>query len=451
MPGQAVPEDWWRIFHSLELSEMVHLALTGNPTIDAAERTLSQAKQELREVDSAYAPQLDIGASAERQKGPPLALGIRPDHTLPMYNLYTVGATVSFAPDVFGLTARRIEQQQAQVDNRRYQMIALRLSVTGNVVNQALRLASARQQIVIATDLTATDERILALERQRYTSGKAGASPVWSAQLQLDADRAVIALLQKQAANAEVELAVLLGKPPAVWKAADLTLDEFSLPAELPLSLPSELVRRRPDILAAEARLHAASAAVGIADAQRYPQFTLSASAGTALATQTLGSGPSLVWTLLGGLVAPVFHGGALVARQRAAGDQFNAELALYRATVLDGLGQVAHVLQSLEYDARLAAEKRSAWNAEQQLSQLQEQRHDAGKSGVLEWLISKRDRQRAHLAYAQSEALRYHDSADLMVALGGSWSLAQGLDSRPAEDTQPARGYPAPDAAKSP
>ena len=450
--GQDVPRDWWAMFRSPEVDDMVVHALQANPDVDAAMHTLAQAKQELHEADAAYAPQLDAGASVERQKGPPLALGIRPDHTLPTYNLYTVGATVSFVPDVFGLTRRRVELQKAQVDNRRYQMAALQLSVTGNVVDQALQLAAATQQVAIATDLVATDERILALERQRAASGKVSTTSEWSAQAQLDADRAVLPPLENQAAAAAVALAVLLGEPPAAWKAAPLTLDELALPAWLPVSLPSELVRHRPDILAAEARLHAASAAVGVADAQMYPQFNLSASLGTAaLTAQVLGGGSNLVWTLMGGLTAPIFHGGALAAQKQAAIEHFNSELALYRATVLQGLGQVADVLQTLGYDARLAASKHGAWDAARALQQLASQRYDSGKVSRLEWLNSSRDAQRAHLAYVQSVARRYQDTADLMVALGGSWPAAAKPALCPAAGDQPALACHSPDHPPSP
>jgi NodT family efflux transporter outer membrane factor (OMF) lipoprotein len=437
--GKTVPHDWWRIFQSPVLNDLLRRAMDTNPDIDAAAHTLAQAKQELREADAAYLPQVDAAASAERQKGPPLALGIRPDHQLPTYDLYTVGTAVSFTPDVFGLTARRAEQQKAQVDNRRYQLAALQLAVTGNVVDQALELGAATQQLAIARDLVATDERILMLERQRTAAGKVSTASVWSAQEQLDNDRAAVPPLQNQVSKARVALAVLLGQPPGEWKAVDLDLDEFVLPSALPVSLPSELVRQRPDILAAEARLHAANAAVGIADAQMYPQFTLSASIGTAaLATETLGSGSSLVWTLMSGLTAPIFHGGALAAQKQAAIEHFSSERALYRTTVLHGLGEVADVLQSLGHDAQFAADRRGAWRSGQALQQLQRQRYDSGKVSQLDWLASTRDAQRAHLAYVQSAAKRYRDTADLIVALGGSWPADTPLDSCSQPDGQP-------------
>ncbi|HET8763940.1 MAG TPA: efflux transporter outer membrane subunit [Rhodanobacter sp.] len=421
--GEAVPREWWRMFHSPALDGMVHQALGANPSIEAAQYTLASARQELREANAAYVPQIDAGVSAERQKGPPLALGIRPDHALPTYDLYAVGATVGFTPDVFGLTARRVEQQRALAENRAYQLAALQLSVTGNVVAQSLRLAAARRRLQLAEDLVANDEQALALVRQRAAAGKVATMDTWSAQARRDEDQAALPLLRHEITTAETALAVLLGQSPAAWTAPELNLDDLVLPAQLPLTLPSELVRQRPDILAAEARLHAASAAVGVADAQMYPQFTLSASVGTAaLTTQALGNGSNLVWTLLGGLTAPIFHGGALVARKRAAVDHFHAELALYRDTVLQGLGQVANVLHALGHHAELAASRRGAWSSNEALQQLQRQRYASGKVGELAWLDSQRRALRAHSAYEQALVLRYLDSADLMVALGGHW-----------------------------
>lgn len=435
--GRAVPGDWWRLFRSPALDALVDKALAANPTVAVAQATLAQAQQVVRQAQGAYAPQVDVNAAAERQKGPPFALGIRPDHTLPTFNLYSVGATASFVPDVFGLTARQVERQQALAENRAYQLAAAQVSVAGNVVSKMLRLASARQQIDVVKALVADDKQTLALVRQRQTVGKVASTAVWTAQAQLDEDQALLPPLRQQAATAEDALAALLGQPPAAWAPPALTLDEITLPAELPLSLPSSLVRQRPDILAAEARLHAASAAVGVADARMYPRFTLSASTGTAaLTTESFGNGSNLVWTLLGGLTAPIFHGGALTAQKQAAADHFHAELALYRNTVLRGLGQVADLLRALGHDAQLAAARRGAWEAARATLRLQQLSYVNGKISRLDWLDSDRAARRAHQTYVQARTQRYLDSAGLMVALGGGWPPSTGA-SHPPEPTK--------------
>lgn len=418
---RTIPSDWWRLFRSPVLDRLVQRALVANPTIAAADATLAQAQQGVRAARGAYAPQLDAGAAAERQKGPPLAIGIRPDHSLPTFNLYTVGATASFTPDVFGLTGRQIEQQQARAENRAYQLAAAQVSVAGNVVWEALRLASARQQIEIVTALVTDDAQTLTLMQRQQAAGKVSRMAVETARGQLENDRSLLPPLQQQTVRAQDVLAALLGRPAGAWTPPTPTLDKFVLPSDLPLSLPSDLVRQRPDILAAEARLHAASAAVGVADARMYPQFVLSTSVGTAaLTAQTLGQGANLVWTLLGGLTTPIFHGGALRAHKQAAIDHFYAELALYRATVLESLSQVANILGALEHDAAETASRRAAWRAAETNLSLQYLRYTTGKVSLLDWLASRRVAHRAQLSHVQALTRRYLDSAQLMVALGG-------------------------------
>jgi len=386
-----------------------------------------------------YAPQIDASASAERQKGPPFALGIRPSHDLPIYNLYSAGATASFTPDVFGLTGRRVEQQQALAQNQAYQLAAAQLAVTGNVVHQALIIAAARQQIAALEASITADEKTLALVRQKYTDGKLARTDLLTVQAQLANDRALLPPMRQEVAVAQDALAVLVGMAPASFSPPDFDLADFTLPAELPVGLPSALAERRPDILAAEARLHAASAAVGVADAQMYPNFTLSASVGTAaLATHSLGGGSNLVWTLFGGLTAPIFHGGALTAQKRAAIDRFHAELALYRQTVLTGLGQVADLLRSLGHDAERVQAERQALDATGDALHLAQHRYALGKTGRLPLLDAERREQQQRVSYIQVRAQRYLDSAQLFVALGGGWW--RDVDRLPGQRANPAR-----------
>lgn len=420
----TLPREWWRLFRSPRLNGLVQQALAKSPSIAAARSRLARARQAVREAGGAYYPQVDAAASAQRLKGPPFALGTTIHHTLPTYNLYTVGATVSFVPDVFGLTARRVEQQQALTENQAYQLAAAQLAVTGNVVREALIIAAARSQIRALEAAVAVDRKMLALERRRFTSGKTARTDALTAESRLANDRARLPPLQQQIAIAQDALAILGGQPPAVFSPSDFALADFTLPADLPVSLPSTLVERRPDILAAEARLHAASAAVGVADAQMYPNFTVSASAGTAaLATSSLGAGSNLIWTLFGGLTAPIFHGGMLSAQKQAAVDQFHADLAVYRQTVLEGLGQVADQLQGLGHDAeRLRAEHRALAAAAASLN-LQRHLHAAGKSGLLPQLDAQRSYELQRSIYTHVRAQRFIDSAQLFVALGGGWT----------------------------
>ena len=421
--NQAIPAAWWRLFRSRSLDDVVRQAIAGSPTIAAARATLAQAQQTVLQAQGAYYPQLDAAAAAERQKGPPFGLGLLPNHRLPTYNLYSLGPTVSFAPDVFGLIARQVEQQGALAENQAYQLAAAQLAVTGNTVTEALTIASVRLQIDAVDEIIADDEQNLDLVRQLFIAGKVNRTDLLLAEAELANDRTPLPPLRQQVAAAEDALAILVGKSPAEWTPAAFALADFTLPAELPVSLPSALARQRPDILAAEAQLHARSAAIGVATAQMYPNFPLSASVGTAaLATTSLFEGPSVIWTLTSGLTAPIFHGGALAAQKQAAINAFRASLATYRQTVLDGLGQVADLLRALGHDAELVEAERRAVNASEGALALERITYAAGKSDVLRLLDSERSYQQARVGYARARGQRYLDSAQLFVALGGGW-----------------------------
>lgn len=421
--NQEIPAAWWRLFQSPPLNNVVQQAIAGSLTIEAAKAKLAQAQQAVLKEQGAYYPQIDAAASAERQKGPPFAIGIRPSHDFPTFNLYSVGATVSFAPDVFGLTARLVEEQKALAENQAYQLAAAQLAVTGNTVNEALTIASARLQIDAINTIVGDDEKTLALVRQKFAAGKVARTDTLTAEARLESDRALLPPLQQQVAVAEDALAILVGKAPAEWVSPAFNLADFTLPADLPVSIPSALVRQRPDILAAEARLHAASASVGVADAQMYPNFILSASVGTAaLSASSLGNGSNLIWTLFGGLSAPIFHGGALTAQKQGAIDSFHSTLALYRQTVLEGLGQITDLLRSLDHDAELIQAQHRAFEASGAVLDLQRLSYAAGKADLPRLLDAERNYQQANLGYIRAKTQRYLDSAQLFVAMGGGW-----------------------------
>jgi NodT family efflux transporter outer membrane factor (OMF) lipoprotein len=327
--GQQIPAAWWGLFHSSALDSVVRQAIADSPTIEAAKATLAQAQQAVLQARGIYSPQLDFAASAERQRGPAFALGLQPGRALPVFNLYSLGPTVSFSPDVFGGSARRVEQQAALAQNQAFQLAAAQLSISGNAVTQALTIASIRLQTNAIEEIVANDEQTVALVQQKFEVGRSPRTDLLIAQSQLANDRALLPPLGQQLAAAEDALTVLVGKYPAEWSAPAFDLAEFTLPADLLVSLPSVLVRQRPDILAAEAQLDASSAAIGVAVAQLYPTITLSASVETAaLAPGSLFQGSSLVWTVLAGLTAPVFHGGELEAQKRGAIGAFRASFA---------------------------------------------------------------------------------------------------------------------------
>ncbi|MDA8095734.1 MAG: efflux transporter outer membrane subunit [Betaproteobacteria bacterium] len=426
--AQGVPSAWWRVFHSAALDKVVAQAMAGNPSIAASDAALAQARQAVRQVQGGYWPQVDVAASLERQRGPASFLIQQPGRSLPTYTVYSVGPIVSFAPDVFGLTARGVEQSQALAENQRYQWAAARLAVTGNTVLQALSIASVREQIGVIRALVSDDEKTLSIVRGQEVIGRASHADTLAAEAQLANDRALLPPLRQQLALAEDALAVLVGKPPADWMAPAFKLNEFTLPARLPLTLPSTLVRQRPDILAAEAELRASSAAIGVATAQMFPNFPLSASVATAsLSTTALFGQSSVVWTLAAGLIAPIFHGGALEARKQGAIDGFRATLALYRQTVLQAFGQVADVLRALGHDTEWALAEGQAFDAARSSLQIERLDYEAGRTDLLHLLEVQRTYQEARLGYVHARVQRYVDSAQLFVSLGGGQVDATG------------------------
>ena len=375
------------------------------------------------EARSGYYPQVDLTASAARQRGPAFALALLPStqRNLPTFNLYSLGSSVSFSPDVFGATRRDVERQKALAEAQNYQLAAAELIITGDAVTQALNIASLRRQISIVRSIIKDDQKNLALVQTRFRAGKIARDDVLAAATQLAGDQATLPELRQRRVLAGDALAVLVGKAPAEWKVPRFALAEFVLPSELPVSLPSALVRQRPDILAAQAELHASSAAIGVATAHMYPVFALSASLDTAaLAVTSLFEQPSVIWTLAGGLTAPIFHAGALEAGRRQAVAGFQASLATYRQTVLEAFGQVANILRALGHDAELVAADRHTLDAARSALELRRLRYAVGKIDLLPLLDAQRNVGRAQLAYTQARARRYLDSAQLFVAMGG-------------------------------
>jgi NodT family efflux transporter outer membrane factor (OMF) lipoprotein len=408
-PGERIPAEWWQLFKSPALKNAMVAAIGGNRTLAAARATLAAAQENLLAARGGYWPQVDASASAERFRRTP--------------NLYTVGATASYAPDVFGATARSVEEQQALAEQQRYELAAAYLTLTGNVVTVAITIASLRGQLEASEEVVADDTRNLELVRFKYEAGKAPLTDVLTAETQLALDRTALPGLRQQLAAARDALVILAGRAPAAWSPPDFDLSDFTLPGELPLSLPSALARQRPDILAAEARLHADSAAIGIATARLYPGITLSASLGQqSLDAGSLFNSENTVWSLAAGVAGPIFHGGTLRAQRRAAVDAYRASLATYEQTVLQGLQQVADTLQALAHDAELVDAQRQLLDSARTALTLQRASYEAGKADLLQLLDAERTYQRARLAAVQAQAQRLRDTAQLFVALGGGW-----------------------------
>lgn len=425
--GKAISRAWYRVFNAPALDRVVREALDDSPTVAAARATLDQAQQTVLQVRGAYYPQIDFTASVERQKGPANLLGQQSGKNLPAYNLYSVGPLASFSPDVFGANARRVEQAASLAQYQAFELAAAQLTITGDVVIEGLTIASDRAQVNAVRHVIADDAKNLALVKEKFRVGRAPRTDVLIAESQLANDRALLPPLQQQRAVAEDALTVLTGRYAAQWSPPAFRLADFTLPATLPISVPSALVHRRPDILAAEAQLHAASAAIGVATGQLYPSINLSASLqSAAIEPGQLFERSGLLGSVLAGLSAPVFHGGALEAQRQGAIDTFRASFAIYRQVVVRAFGQVADTLRALGHDARLVAAERQALAIASASRRLQRLEYRAGRVDVIKLIDAERSEQQARIGYARARAQRYLDTAQLFVAMGGGWSAEQ-------------------------
>jgi NodT family efflux transporter outer membrane factor (OMF) lipoprotein len=418
MPGNDVAGQWWELFRSPQLNDTLALALAGSPTLDTARATLAQAQQAIAAAAGNLYPQVDLGATAARARS-----SVSGGSGYVVGNLFSVGPTVSFNTEVFGGVRRQIEQQTALAEVQRYELAAAYLSLTGNVVIQAITIASAREQIKAVKDIIAVDENNVELVQIEREVGKAATTDVLTAQSQLAADRALLPPLEQALSAAYDALTILVGKTPAEWTPPAFDLDTLNLPTELPVSLPSTFAHERPDILASEAQLHAASAAIGVATAQLYPNITLAASwTPTAATMGALFNGTRALWDVAAGLTAPLFHGGTLKAQQQASVDAFIAQLGTYRQTVLQAFGQVSDTLRALEHDAAALDAQRYALDTAQASLELSQESYKAGQASFLQVMAAQRLFEQARLGYAKARSQRFLDTAQLFEAMGGAW-----------------------------
>jgi NodT family efflux transporter outer membrane factor (OMF) lipoprotein len=414
--GHAPPDAWWTLLGSEQLNGLVSLALANNQSLASAQAHLAAARERIRAAQGAWYPQLDVTAAAQRTRyGAPVLGSLAKD--FPPYSAYAVGPTVSYDIDIFGSTAARVEQATAGAQYDSARLRAAGLSVSGNVVIEVLQIATLRAQIRVALGIIVDDERTLALIRGARDAGAVSDMDVLSAQSQTDHDRTLLPPLRQELNVAQDVLSSLVGEAPSDWTAPDVELGDLQLARDLPVVLPSELVHRRPDIGAAEAQLHAASATLGVATANLYPHLTLSAAVGE----QGILGGPSeTALNLLAGLTAPVFHGGTLTAERRAAQDEYQAACAAYRQTVLDAFSQVAGSLQALTNDAEfLSAQQHALQSASASLS-LTRQAYAAGKAGYVQVLDAQRLDQQAQLGAVEADGQRFIDVVKLLLAAGG-------------------------------
>ncbi len=425
--GQDIPAQWWTLFHSEALDRLIRNALRQNPTMAAAQAALRQAQENLdAQSGSLLYPAVGVQLSAGREHASAVSTGV-PGGSV--FNLLNAAVNVSYTFDVFGASRRTLEGLQAAVDYQGFQVEASYLALTGNLVTTAIREASLRAQLQATHEVLGAQEQQLAVIEQQFALGAIPRAVLLSQRNQVALTRAGVPALEKALAQTRHQLSVYAGRLPSEQGLPEFALESLQLPQDLPVSLPSALARQRPDIRASEALLHEASAQVGVATANQYPQITLSGSYGSA-ATK-LGdvfSGGAVFWNLAAGLSQPIFDGGALSARRRAAIAAFDQAEAQYRATVLTAFQNVADSLRALDADAAtLQAQLAVEAVASEQLK-LVTQQYRLGAVSQLALLDAERSYQQARIGLVQARAARYADTAALFQALGGGWWNRQAL-----------------------
>ena len=419
-PGVAVSPRWWEGFGSPAVDRSITLALLHNPDLAAAQATLEQAQFELKAARGVFYPQVSLGLGGARTRTTGAGGGGSADTHL--YNLYTGQVSVSYDPDVFGLNRLVARAAGAQVDMARDQLAAARLAIEGNVLNATLHLATLAEEVVAIRQMVDDQRQILDLTRTRYELGAASEFDLLAQQSQLASSEARLQQLQQARDQSRHLLATYLGEFPSQADGLKVTtLDALHLPASLPVSLPSTLVRARPDIRAAEARLRAANAEVAEAVARMYPAFELTGNfGGQSNNGGALFDPASRMWNLAASLLMPVFAGGTLEAQKDASEAAYRAVFATYQSTVLGAFRDVADVLRALQHDsAALDAEARALQSAQQAFDLVRIQ-YRAGAVDYLNLLGSETQYQNARIAFVQAKAQRYADTAALYVALGG-------------------------------
>ncbi|WP_126283353.1 efflux transporter outer membrane subunit [Burkholderia stagnalis] len=421
--GHATPR-WWTQFGSEPLNRLVDDALRRSPTVDAARAKLDEARQNyVAQAGATQWPSVDAKLSGTREQVDTTAFGLPANVPSPgPFTLYNASVSVSYVLDVFGGNRRALEALRAQVDYQSYELEAARLTLAGNVVATVVRRASLARQVALTQQLADAQARQLRIVEARQAAGGVSVADVHAQRTLLAQTQASLPPLAAQRAQADHRLAILIGVPPAEADLPDMPLDALALPGTLPVTLPSTLARERPDIRAAEALLHQASANVGVAAANLYPRFAISAGAGserTRIADIVSGLN---VWNVGLNLTQPLFHGGELRAKKHAAEAAYDAAFADYRQTVLQALQQVADAMRAVEQDAETLRSRDEAAREADASNAISAARYAAGGLSEFGLLDAQRQALQTALDRTRAQADRLADTAALFQALGGSW-----------------------------
>jgi NodT family efflux transporter outer membrane factor (OMF) lipoprotein len=422
VPNRDIPEQWWMLFQSPQLNALIDQSLKTNPTVTAAQAALRQAQELVYAQQGLYYPTIQANYSPSRQRtsgaiSPALASGDT------LYNLHTAQLTIGYAPYVFGGNRRQVESLEAQAEAQGYQLEATYLTLTSNVVAAAVQEAGLRAQIAAAKEIIEVNTKSLELLRRQLAAGYVAGLDVAAQEAALAQAQQQLPPLQKQLEQTRNMLAALGGGFPGEGSAQTFDLSALRLPEELPLTLPSRLVEQRPDVRAAEAQLHAASAQIGVAISNMVPQFSISAArGGSASVFSQMFTDGNPFWFVVGNVTQTLFSGGTLLHRKRAAEAAFEQAGAQYKSTVIAAFQNVGDTLYALEADAdALKAAVNSEHAAKTSLDLVRKQL-EFGQVNYLSLLGAQQTYQQAVISRTQAQASRFADTAALFQALGGGW-----------------------------
>lgn len=420
--GRDIPDQWWSLFRLDALDQLIRMALEESPSVTLAKARLREARENRNAQFGTLFPGVDASVSAGRQRISGASQG-QADAVIDSFSLFNASVGVSYTLDIFGGLRRELEALDAQVEYQRYQLEGAYLVLTSNIVTTAMLAASLRLQARATKEIMDFQKEQLQLVEKRYEAGAVPLADVLAQRAQLAQTQAALPALEKSLSQSVHQLAVLVGKFPSEIKLPEFEFDSMSLPQELPVSMPSALVRQRPDIKAAEAVLHAASAKIGVATANLYPQITLTGSYGFASnSINDMFDSHSIVWNFGAGLLQPMLHGGALTARKRSAIAIYDQAAAQYRLTILQSFQNVADVLRALESDATALQAQATAEMAARELLDFAQKQYQLGSISYLSLLNAQRQYQEAHILLVQAQAARFADTAALFTAMGGGW-----------------------------
>jgi NodT family efflux transporter outer membrane factor (OMF) lipoprotein len=432
--GADIEAQWWELYKSPELDVLIKKALEQNPNLGAADAAVRAAQENVNaQIGGLYFPAISVGANDLRQKQPSAVYGL--NYGTDTYNLFNTSVNVTYTLDVFGGARRAVEGARAQAEVAQFQLEGAYLSLTANVVTGAIKEAALRAQMQATEEILKAQTSLAEVTEKQLAIGTVSKVDVTSQRTLVSNSQVDLYNYERNLAFARNQLAVLVGEFPSNGNIAKFDLANLHLPEKLPLSVPSSLVRQRPDVRAAEAQLKAQNAFVGVATANLLPQFTITASAGSAAftANSLFGSNSSL-WTLGGGILQPLFQGGQLLAQRRGAIANYEKAAFQYQTTVLNAFQEVANALRALETGAQALKAASDAERYAFETLDLVQQQYKLGTASYLAVLYYQNQYQQAKVKSVSAQATRFSDTAALFAALGGGWWNREGPAFKPQD-----------------